>query len=38
MPVPYESVIRRVFVTVFCGFDAAKKLIDVWVWKTRDAL
>ena len=34
----YQGFPWRVFVTGFWGFDADKKLIDVWVWKTRDVL
>ena len=34
----YQGLPWRTFVTVFWGFDAEGKLIDVWVWKTHDTL
>lgn len=34
----YQGLPWRVSVTVFWGFDRDSKLIDVWVWKTHDAL
>ena len=33
----YQGLPWRVFVTVFWGFDADNKLVDIWVWKTHDA-
>lgn len=34
----YQGLPWRVYVTVFWGFDNEGRLIDVWVWKTLDAL
>jgi hypothetical protein len=34
----YHGIPFKTTVTVFWGFDRAGKLIDVWVWKTRDVL
>ena len=34
----YQGFPWEVNVTVFWGFDTEAKLIDIWVWKTADAL
>ena len=34
----YQEILSRAYVTVFGGFDEQSRLIDLWVWKTRDGL
>jgi len=34
----YWGVPFQTYVTIFWGFDSDGKLIDIWVWKTRDVL
>jgi hypothetical protein len=34
----YQDLPFKANVTVFWGFDEDSRLIDVWVWKTRDGL
>ena len=34
----YWGIPFLTYVTVFWGFDADGKLIDIWVWKTRDVI